>query len=92
MYEYEMAVFRTRRFLTETLEWIYHPFADWSETHRMILIMGLVAFVGYVVARPPSQKKKRYGPDGAGNFFIVACMIVVGTFVMGLSMIDATNL
>ena len=84
MNDYRLILLETRKRLGELVDKIYAPFIDWTDMQKLVLLLGLITFLGYVVARPPRFRRK-YDEDGNGGFFVVLCTLVIGLFAVGLT-------
>ncbi len=83
-HEYTTAVRRAREAIGDALEQFYAPFQTWNDLQKLILVLGLVFFIGYVAARPP-RFKRRYDGETSGQVFVLCTMLAVGSFVTGLT-------
>lgn len=87
MSAYHQAVYDTRRFVSSALDAAYAPFTTWNDLQKLILIMGVVAFVGYVAARPP---RRRVGRDVEVNHFpILVVVTLAAAFILGMLVIPS---
>ena len=84
MANYRNAVEDARAVATDMLQSAYAPFASWTDLQKLILICGLVVFLGYLLARPPFQQKSVYDLSIGGKLVTGAYMLFAGVFCFGL--------
>ena len=84
---YEQAVHDTRHYLMDLFErvsaQVYAPFANWTDLQKLVLILGLIVFLGYLAARPP-RTRRRYAAAQTNHGLVMLCVVVVGSFTAGL--------
>lgn len=84
MVNYQTSVINARNAVYDFIQTVYEPFQAWTDLQKLILICGLVVFLGYLMARPPFQSKSVYDFSIGGKLVTGAYMLFAGAFCVGL--------